>query len=342
VTSAVSATPRPLRPFDVRIVLALLVALALVVITWWSAPALSPQTFVAPPALSQNRLIELKANRVFSSRIVGLDVRASTGGTQVRLIGGYVDAEQIVLFLRMEPPARSLPATTNLRDQFGRSYAVRAQAADLATGESVLYFSAPAFPLLQTGARLTLEASELERAGFERVPASLSLTATVLANDPSLGAYVLDMAINYLVLGLAAAVYLALTIAGLRLFPAGPSRRRAYLAGVSSALLFIVIALPTYIAVAALLRHDPIGPGGLNRQPDALLMTAEVIVFYAIQAAAVVIGVMRTKRVAQIRTGRLGQASGAAVIAFLVLIQPLAEAANACYIGWGFLLRMSC
>ena len=342
MTSAVAPRPRPLRPYDVRIAFAFLVALALVVITWWSVPALSPQTFVAPPALSQNRLIELKANQVFSSRIVGLDVRASTGGTQVRLAGGYMDAEQIVLFLRTEPPARLLPPTTNLRDQFGRSYAIHAQVADLASGESVLYFSAPGFPLLQTGARLTLEASELERAGFERVPALLSLTATVLANDPSLGAYVRDMAINYLVLGLAAAVYLALTIAGFRLFRAASSRRRAYLAGVSSALLFIVIVLPTYVAVAALLRHDPIGPGGLNRPPDALLATAEAIVFYAVQAAAIVIGVMRTKRVAHMRGGRLGQATGAAVIAFLVLIQPLAEAANACYIGSGFLLRMSC
>jgi hypothetical protein len=311
-------------------------------IAWWSIPALSPQTFVVPPALSQNRLIELKANRVFSSRIVGLDVRASTGGTEVRLVGGYIDADQIVLFLRLDPPARSLPVTTNLRDQFGRSYAVRAQAADLATGESVLYFSAPGFPLLQTGARLTLEASELERAGFERVPASLSLTATVLANDPTLGWYVRDMAINYLVLGLAAAVYLALTIVGLRLVRPAPSKRQAYLAGLSSALLFIVVALPTYIAVAAMLRHDPIGPGGLNRQPDAFIVAGEVLVFYVLQVAAVVIGVKRANRLADMPSRRFGQASGAAVVAFLVLIQPLAEIANACYIGWGFLLRMSC
>ena len=342
MTRAISAAPRPLRPFNVRILLALLVALAFIAVAWWSIPALSPQTFVAPPVLSQNRLIELKASGVFSSRIVGLDMRASTGGAQVRLVGGYMDAQQIVLFMRMDPPARSLPASTHLRDQFGRSYAVHAQVADLATGESVLYFFAPGFPLLQTGARFTLEASELERAGSERVPASLSLTATVLANDPTVGAYVRDMAINYLVLALAAAAYLALTIAGIRLFRAAPSKRRAYLAGVSSALLFIVITLPTYIAVAALLRHDPIGPGGLIRQPSAYVAAAEAIVFYVIQAAAVVIGVMRTNRVAQMRGGQLGLFSGAAVFAFLALIQPLAEFANACYIGWGFLLRMSC
>ena len=118
--SAVSAAPHLPSPFNVRIVLAVLVAIAFAGIAWWTIPALSPQTFVVPPALSQNRQIELKANRVFSSRIVGLDVRASTGGTQVRLVGGYMDAEQIVLFLRLDPPARSLPATTNLRDQFGR------------------------------------------------------------------------------------------------------------------------------------------------------------------------------------------------------------------------------
>jgi hypothetical protein len=342
MTSAIAAAPRPRRPFSSRIVFTPLVAFAIAAMAWWTIPALSPQTFVVPPVLSQQRLIELKASRVFTSRIVGLDVRASTGDTEVRLVGAYMDAEQIVLFLRVEPPARPAPTTTTLRDQFGRSYALRGETSDLATGESVLYFPAPGFPLLQTGARLTLDVSALERAGLERVPATLSMTATVLANDPSLGAYVLDMAINYLVLALAAGAYVALTIAGLRLFRIAPSTRRALLSGLASALLFVVIALPTYVAVAGLLRHDPIGPGGLNRQPDAVIVATEVVVFYLVQAAAVVIGVMRTKRVAQPRDARSRVASGALVIAFLVLIQPLAEFANACYIGWGFLLRMSC
>jgi hypothetical protein len=342
VTSAASAAPHPVRPFDQRIILAVLIALASVAAAWWSVPALTPQTFVAPPVLSQNRLIELKGNRVSTIRIVGLDVRGSTAGTEARLVGGYMDAQQIVLFLRMEPPARTLPASTRLRDQFGRSYLVNAQMADLATGESILYFTAPGFPLLQTGARFTLEASALERAPSEQVPASLSLTAIVIANDPSLGAYVLDMAINYAVLAVAAAVYLALTVVALWLLPVATGTRRAYLAGLSSALMFVVIALPTYIAIAFLLRHDPIGPGGLERQPNAFLVAAEVVVFYGIQAAGVAIGAMRANRAAQMRTGQLGAVSGAAVVAFLVVIQPLAEFANACYIGWGFLLRMSC
>jgi hypothetical protein len=342
VTSAVSAPPHPIRPFDGRVVLALLVVLASIAVAWWSIPALTPQTFVAPPVLSQNRLIELKANRVFTGRIVGLDVRGSTAGTDVRLVGGYMDAQQIVLFLRMDPPARTPAASTTLRDQFGRSYALSGQVADLATGESILYFSAPAFPLVQAGARLTLEASALERTPSERTPASLSLTATVIASDPSVGAYVRDMAINYLALALAAAVYFALTVAAIRFLRVTAATRRAYLAGLSSALLFIVIVLPTYVAIAGLLRHDPVGPGGLLRQPDAFVVAAEVIIFYGIQIAAVAIGMLRANRVAHVRASPPRAVTGAAVVAFLVLIQPLAEFANACYIGWGFLLRMSC
>jgi hypothetical protein len=342
VTSAVTTAPQPLRPLNTRILLGFLVALGLGLFVWWSVPALTPQTFVAPPVLSQSRVLELKASRVFTSRIVGLDVRASSGGTQVRLVGGYMDAEQIVLFLRMEPPARTVPASTNLRDQFGRSYRVRSQFADIATGDSILYFAAPGFPLVQSGARLTLEASELERNGVERLPASLTLTAIVLANDPTLGAYLLDVAINYLVLAVAAGVYLLLTIAGVRLFRVRAISRQAFLGGVSAALLFIVVMLPTYVAIAFLLRHDPIGPGGLERQPNTYVLGAHVVFFYAIQLAAVAFGVLRTNRIARIRTRGLGLATGTAVFAFLVLIQPLAEFANACYIGTGFLLRPSC
>jgi hypothetical protein len=340
VTTAISPAPRPLRPLSAGILLSFLIAVAFAAIAWWSIPALTSQPFVSPPALSQNRLIELKASRVMTSRIVGLDVRASTGGTEVRLVGGYMDAEQIVLFLRTDPPAQTLPASTNLRDQFGRSYAVRGQFADVTTGESILYFAAPGFPLLQTGARFTLVASELGRSGVERVPASLSLSATVITNDPTLFAYLVDMAINYLALAIAAGVYLGLTLAGVRLFGVPSPTRRAYFAGVSSAVLFSVIALPTSIAIGFLFRHDPVGPGGLERRLDAFLPAA-VVVFYLIQLTAVAIGVLRSRRLAPSRPW-VGVASGAGALAFLVLIQPFAEFANACYIGTGFLLRASC
>jgi uncharacterized membrane protein YwzB len=342
MTTAIGTAPRPVRPLNTGILLVFVVALAFAAIAWWSIPALTPQPFVAPPALSQNRLLELKASRVFTTRIVGLDVRGSTNGTEVHLVGGYMDADQIVLFMRMDPPGRALPASTTLRDQFGRSYAVRGQVADIATGESITYFAAPGFPLLQTGARFTLQVSEVELGlkGAQRLPASLALSATVLANDPSLGAYVLDMGINYLVLAVAGGVYLALTLVGVRLLRVPTSTRWAYLAGVATGVLFAVIALPTYIAMGALVRHDPIGPGGLQRPLDAYL-PATVVVFYAIQVAAVLIGVARSKRIAGPH-GRVGLASGAGVLAFLALIQPLAEIANACYIGIGFLLHPSC
>jgi hypothetical protein len=195
---------------------------------------------------------------------------------------------------------------------------------------------------LQTGARLALEASELERSGLERVPASLSLNAIVVANDPTVGAYLLDISINYVGLAVAAAVYWVLTFAGVRLFRVAGPARQAFLGGLSSALLFIVLALPTYVGIAFLLRHEPIGPGGLERQPDAHLATAEAVAFYAIQVAAVGFGLVRTKRIAHMAGGRLSLATGVAVLSFLVLIQPLAEFANACYVGGGFLLHPSC
>jgi hypothetical protein len=337
-----TASPGPLRPLSSLILPGLVVALAFAAIAWWSIPALTPQTFVAPPVLSQNRMLELKASRVHMSRIVGLDITASTGGTQVRLVGGYMDAEQIVLFMRMDPPARTVSARTNLRDQFGRSYRIRGQFADLSTGESILYFTAPGFPLLQTGARFTLESSELERTGPQRVPASLSLSAIVLLNDPSVGAYLLDMAINYLVLAVASGAYLIVMLAGALLFRVAAPVRKAFVGGLSSALLVLLVTLPTSVAIASLIRHDPIGPGGFERQRNEYLAAVEAIVFYAIQVGAVAFGVMRTNRIARMRAGRLGFATGVAVLLFLALIQPLAEFANACYVGTGFLLHPSC
>lgn len=210
----------------------------------------------------------------------------------------------------------------------------------MTTGGGILYFAARGFQLLQTGAGLTLVASELERTHVERTPASLSLTATLLANDPTLFAYLVDMGINYLALAIAAGVYLGLTIAGVRLLGVPSPTRRAYLAGVTSAVLFIVIALPTYVAIGFLFRHDPVGAGGLERRLDAYLPAA-VLSFYLIQLTSVTIGVLRSGRLAPSRRW-VGAASGAGVLAFLALIQPLAEFANACYIGTGFLLRASC
>jgi hypothetical protein len=67
-----------------------------------------------------------------------------------------------------------------------------------------------------------------------------------------------------------------------------------------------------------------------------------VVVFYLIQFTAVMIGAERSERLSAVRRGRIWLASAAGVLLFLVLIQPLAEAANACYIGTGFLIHPSC
>jgi hypothetical protein len=159
--------------------------------------------------------------------------------------------------------------------------------------------------------------------------------------DPTLGAYLLDMAINYLVLAAAAGVYFGLVIAGARINRAPARSRRSLLDGVGLALGFAVIALPTYVAVGMLFRHDPVGPGGLQRPPDSYVPAAQAA-FYAIQVMTILLGSVRSRQTGVVGGRRVALASAGLVIVFLVLVQPLAEFANACYIGTSFLLDSSC
>ncbi len=89
-----------------------------------------------------------------------------------------------------------------------------------------------------------------------------------------------------------------------------------------------------------LFRHDPVGLGGLQRPPNDHVPIAAVV-FYVIQGAALATGIIRS-RTRSSADGRLVLTSAAFIFVFLLLVQPLAEAANACYVGQGFLLRPSC
>jgi hypothetical protein len=313
------------------------------VAAWWAVPAIAPPSYGPPPALSQPRLIELKANRVPSARVRGLDASASSGGISATLFGGYLDAERIALFLRFDPPAKPGPARVTLRDHFGRSYGSTGAFADLATGENILYFEGPGIPLSITGLRLSLEIHGIERdPTLGSRPTRLALR-TVLVGHDEWNAYALNMTINYAVLAAAGAVYLGIILGGLRLAagrrrPIGPFAR-GLVAGVG----FAVLALPTYVAIATLFRHDPVGPGGLQRPLDEYV-PASMVAFFAIEAAAILTGAGIAARSIRPALGRsaVPVASAVGVLAFLALTLPLVEFANACYIGHGFLLRPQC
>jgi hypothetical protein len=344
MTAATMSLRGPLRPrrrLGPLFVAAGLAAFA--VALWWAVPAVATPAYGPPPALDQPRLIELKAQGVPYARIRGLDASATSGGVWATLFAGYVDPERIALFVRLDPPARPAPNAFTLKDQFGRSYHLTGAFADVDTGENILYFEGPGIARSMTGLRLSLDIDRIERGrALEPQSTSLSLSAVLVGRDEWNG-YALNMAINYVALAAAGLAYVGVTLGAVRI---GRGRRgpivpfeRGLIAGV----VFAVLGLPTYIAVATLFRHDPIGPGGLQRPLEDYLPAA-MVAFFVIEAAALVVGALRAWQGIRGRpTARwVPLAAATAVLGFLVLTLPLAEFANACYIGVGFILKPSC
>lgn len=338
----------PLRSFGSRgrvirrLAMALVPLTVLVAAVWWAVPMLSYSSFVPVPEFSEARLRELKANGVGTARIYGLDARGRAGDVEVRVTAGYMDERQIVLFMTLAPPARFTLSEAALRDQFGRVYRARSSFADSTTGEHIVTFEAPQPPLLVTGARLWLETTQIERErGPQRTRVSLSLPLVLTAPmGPTLAFFFLDMAINYGVMVVAALGYLALPHLAARML----KRREAwaaYLDGVTAGVLFLAIALPTYILIASAFRHDP-AFSGRTRELDTYFtyvgMTRVALV--VVWVIGVVIAFARARRAPT--TGVAPFVSVAAVLLFLVLTLPLVEFAIACYIGTPFLLNPSC
>lgn len=336
--------PRPrLRPL---LVAAGLIAFA--VAAWWALPALAPPAYGPPPTLNESRMRELKANGVGYARIRGMDASASSSGTTVRLFGGYLETDRIVLFLRLDPPGRPSPVEgTTLRDQFGRRYHLTGAVSDIQTGESILYFQGPGDLLAITGLRLALDIDAVDRGSVsDRQQVRLALRTTLVTQTEWSGwlsAYALNMAINYLVLAAAGLLHVGTILGGIR-----ASGARGWVApfarGLVGGVAFAALMLPTYIAIGTLFRTEPVGPRGLHRPPDDYVPAA-MIAFFVIEAAAVLVGAIRAWQA--VRAGSAGQrwipaAAALAVLGFLVLTLPLAEFANACYIGTGFILRPQC
>ena len=346
-TMSLSGPLRPRRRLRPLFLAAGVIALGVAI--WWAVPAVLPQAHGPAPAFSQPRLIELKAQRVHSARIRGLDASAMAGDVRATLFAGYIDPERIALFVRLDPPARPAPNSFTLKDQFGRMYRLTGAFADVDTGENILYFEGPGIPLSMTGLRLALDIDRIER-GRALEPQSARLTLrTVLVGGDEWNGYALNMAINYVVLATAGLVYVGGVLASLRV---ARGRRRPIVPferGVVAGVALAVLGLPTYIAVATLFRHDPVGPGGLQR-PLEEYVPGSMVAFFAIEAAAIVVAAALASHAARTTDAgprasgrvRIPLAAGLAVFGFLVLTLPLAEFANACYVGGGFILKPSC
>lgn len=328
----------PRRPAIALVLLPLLLAAV-----WWAVPMLMYSSFVPVPVLSEARLIELKANGVHTARIYGLDAKGRAGDVEVSVRAGYMDERQIVLFMILSPPARFTFSDPELRDQFGRVYHPRSSFADSATGEHIVTFEAPQPPLLMTGARLWLEATQIEREpGPQRTRVSLSLPLVLTAwMGQTLAPFLLDMAINYVGMVVAALAYLGLIHVAVRVL----GRREAWAPftdGVTTGVLFLALALPTYILVAAAFRHVP-SFSGRERDLDTYVtyigMTRVALV--VVEIVGLLIAFVRARRRAP-TLARASLASAAAILLFLALTLPLVEFASACYIGTGFLLRATC
>lgn len=154
--------------------------------------------------------------------------------------------------------------------------------------------------------------------------------------------FLLNMAINYVALALAGLAYVGLITGAGRLLD--PRRRWTPVRrGVTVAGLFLVLALPTYVAVAALFRHDPIGPGGLQRLTADYVPIAHAV-FVLILVASGALAALRARQLAGASParGRIAALAAGVVLLFIVLIFPLAEFANACYIGVPVILQAQC
>ena len=348
MTAAAMSLRGPLRPrrrLRPLFLAAGLVALAAAI--WWAVPAAVPHAYGPAPDLSQPRLIELKAQRVPYARIRGLDASAMSGDVQATLFAGYVDPERIALFVRLDPPARPAPNAFTLKDQFGRSYRLTGAFADVDTGENILYFEGPGIARSMTGLRLTLAIDRIERSRTLEPRSTRLALDTVLVGQDEWNGYALNMAINYVALAAAGIVYVGVTLAAIRIARGRRAAAVPFERGLIAGVGFAVLGLPTYIAVATLFRHDPVGPGGLQR-PLNDYVPAAMLAFLVIEAAAVVIAAtLASRAIRSVGTGASGHAwiplaAGLAVLAFLVLTLPLAEFANACYVGTGFILRPQC
>lgn len=153
--AAMSTAGRPRGFSRLRLVLlAVPMTVILLLLTSYYLPVVGSALADAPVVRSALKLIGLSR---LAPSITGIDSSSTSGGVTLRLAGGYADAAGTILLLQHQPAGQLDLDRTMLRDQFGRTYAVRHVATDLDRAESVLIFAPLSGPAASFGARLTLE-----------------------------------------------------------------------------------------------------------------------------------------------------------------------------------------
>lgn len=150
----------------------------------------------------------------------------------------------------------------------------------------------------------------------------------------------LDMAINYTVILIVAFGYIALM--HLVAFVArGKERSIAFLGGARTGVLFLAVALPTYILIATTFRHVPPFSGS-ERGMDSyfVYIAATRVALIAVYGLGVLLAIARSRSLGA--QWPIALAPAVPALGFIVLTLPLAEFANACYIGVSFLLPGNC
>jgi hypothetical protein len=173
------------------------------------------------------------------------------------------------------------------------------------------------------------------------IAAAAATTALAITRaSPSIGFFMLDMAINYTVILIVAFGYIALMYL-VAFLTRGRERSAAFLGGTRAGVLFLALALPTYIFIGTAFRHVPPFSGS-ERGMDSyfVYVAATRVALVAVYALGVLLAIVRSRVLGAQWPVALAPALPA--VGFIVLTLPLAEFANACYIGVSFLLPGNC
>ena len=139
-----------------RVALSVVAALVLMALVAYFAPSAS--TVVARVPLAGDALGA-------RDRVTFVGDSATSNGYTITLVAAYADATRTVLNLHISPAAWLL-VELSMTDQFGRTYTPNGSVTNYQAGESTVEFGQLGWPDSLTGARITIDISQIE-AGIE-------------------------------------------------------------------------------------------------------------------------------------------------------------------------------
>lgn len=160
VSRVLAARPAPRTRRSPRLALSAVAALVMVVLVAYFVPAAGTVLARVPIA---GDIVGARDHVT----LVG-DTKTVNGYT-VTLVAAYADATRTELIFNTSPAA-SLGLGVHMKDQFGRSYTVSSSFTDLTTGDTQVELDPLGWPAQLTGARITVEVSELHPNGDPTVP----------------------------------------------------------------------------------------------------------------------------------------------------------------------------